>query len=65
MTLDSLILAVIYLICAYALFWLGKLVFDLLHPDFHVAEELLDNDNVALALALVGYYFGLVLTRPK
>jgi uncharacterized membrane protein YjfL (UPF0719 family) len=62
MTLDSLILAIIYLICAYALFWLGKLVFDLLHPDFHVTEELLDNDNVALAVALVGYYFGLVLT---
>ncbi len=60
MTLDSLILAVIYLICAYALLWLGKLVFDLLHPEFHVREELLDNDNVALALALVGYYLGLV-----
>lgn len=60
MTLDSLILAVIYLICAYALFWLGKLVFDLLHREFHVGEELLDNDNVALALALVGYYLGLV-----
>ena len=62
MTLDGLILALLYLVCAYALFWIGKRAFDLLHPAFRVTTELVDNDNVALALALVGYYLGLVLT---
>ncbi len=62
MTLDGLILALLYLVCAYALFWIGKRVFDVLHPAFRVTTELVDNDNVALALALVGYYLGLVLT---
>ena len=62
MTLDGLILALLYLGCAYALFWVGKRVFDLLHPAFRVTTELVDNDNVALALTLVGYYLGLVLT---
>ncbi|MCE2484467.1 MAG: DUF350 domain-containing protein [Desulfurellaceae bacterium] len=62
MTLDGLILALLYLVCAYALFWVGKRVFDVLHPAFRVTTELVDNDNVALALALVGYYLGLVLT---
>jgi uncharacterized membrane protein YjfL (UPF0719 family) len=61
MTLDSFILALIYLVSAYILFWLGKIVFDRLHTEFHVNEELVENDNPALALALVGYYFGLVL----
>ncbi len=61
MTLDSLVLAVIYLASAYVLFWLGKVVFDFMHREFRVQEELLEKDNAALALALVGYYLGLVL----
>ena len=61
MTLDTLILALIYLVSAYILFWLGKVVFDRIHTEFHVNEELLEKDNAALALTLVGYYFGLVL----
>ncbi len=60
MTIDALILAVVYLICAYVLFWAGTLVFNLAHREFHVHEELIGNKNTALALALVGYYFGLV-----
>ncbi len=60
MTLDALISGLIYLVSAYLLFWLGKVVFDLIHREFRVAEELLKKNNTALALALVGYYFGLV-----
>ncbi len=61
MTLDTLILALVYLVSAYILFWLGKVVFDRIHTEFHVNEELLEKDNAALALTLAGYYFGLVL----
>lgn len=60
MTLDSAILASIYLLSAYVLFWLGKCVFDFLHRDFRVREELVERKNPALALALVGYYLGVV-----
>ncbi len=60
MTLDALISGLIYLVSAYLLFWLGKVVFDLIHREFRVAEELLKKNNTALALALVGYYLGLV-----
>ena len=60
MSLDAVLLAAIYLVCAYALFWLGTKCFNLLHRDFHVLEELIDKKNTALALTLVGYYLGLV-----
>lgn len=60
MTLDALISGLIYLVSAYVLFWLGKVVFDLIHREFRVAEELLKKNNAALALALAGYYLGLV-----
>ncbi|HIO21508.1 MAG TPA: DUF350 domain-containing protein [Nitrospirales bacterium] len=61
MSLDTAVFALIYLACAYSLFWLGKVVFDLIHREFKVNEELLQKDNAALAISLAGYYFGLVL----
>ena len=61
MTPDAIIFALIYLVCAYSLFWVGKAVFGLMHPEFHVNEELLQKKNAALALSLAGYYFGLIL----
>ena len=61
MTPDAIIFALIYLVCAYSLFWVGKAVFGLMHPEFHVNEELLQKKNAALALSLTGYYFGLIL----
>jgi uncharacterized membrane protein YjfL (UPF0719 family) len=60
MHLDNLISAIIYLVCCYFLFWIGKLAYDLIHSDLSVKEELVQKDNVAFALSLVGYYFGLV-----
>ncbi|MCP4270058.1 MAG: DUF350 domain-containing protein [Candidatus Brocadiaceae bacterium] len=60
MHFDNLISAIIYLVCCYFLFWLGKLAYDLIHRDLNVKEELVQKDNVAFALSLVGYYFGLV-----
>ena len=60
MNFDNLISAIIYLVCCYFLFWLGKLAYDLIHRDINVKEELVKKDNCAFALSLVGYYFGLV-----
>ncbi|MBW2061333.1 MAG: DUF350 domain-containing protein [Deltaproteobacteria bacterium] len=61
MTLDSLLLAVIFIIGFYVLFYIGKVVNDLLHREYRLSYELVEKDNAALALAVVGYYFGLVL----
>lgn len=59
--LDQAVSALILLVASYLLFWLGKLFYDLTHRGFTIQEELVEKDNAALALALVGYYFGLVL----
>ncbi len=51
----------IYLICAFALFYIGKLVKDLTTSGYRVREELVEKDNAALGVAMAGYYFGLVM----
>ena len=61
MTLDDLMLSAIYLACSFILFWIGKLVYDMTTPTYDVKEQLVEKDNTALAVALIGYYFGLVL----
>lgn len=58
--LDDFILAIIYLIAVFFIFFLGKLVYSLLHRNFNLQHELFENDNVALSLAVVGYYLGMV-----
>ncbi len=60
MNFDTLLSAVIYLACCYFLFWLGKLVYSCVHRDFSVKDELVQKDNCAFALSLIGYYMGLV-----
>ncbi len=60
MNFDNLYSAIIYLVCCYFLFWLGKLAYDLIHKDINVKDELVQKDNCAFALSLVGYYLGLV-----
>ncbi len=61
MTIDQVSSALVYLLCAFAVFLVGKWTYDKLHPRFVLREELLVRDNLALALAVVGYYFGLVI----
>ncbi len=60
MTLDQLVTGLIYLAAIFVLFLVGKLVYDKLHPRFVLKHELFERDNVALAVAVVGYYLGLV-----
>lgn len=58
---QDLIATGIYLISAFVLFWIGKLVKDLTTTSYSVREELVEKDNVALGVAMAGYYFGLFM----
>jgi uncharacterized membrane protein YjfL (UPF0719 family) len=59
--LDTLITSLIYLALSFALFIIGKLVFKLFHKEVEVAKELVEHDNLAFAVAHVGYYVGILL----
>ncbi|MBW2540064.1 MAG: DUF350 domain-containing protein [Deltaproteobacteria bacterium] len=61
MKLDAIITGLILIIAFYVLFLIGKWVNDMLHREYKLNFELVEKDNAALALALTGYYFGLVL----
>jgi len=61
MVLDTLLTAAVLIVGFFVVFYVGKLVNDLLHREYKLTEELVQKDNAALALAVAGYYFGLVL----
>ncbi len=61
MDLDNLVSAAIFIIAFFIFFLIGKIINDLLHREYKLNFELVEKDNAALALAVVGYYFGLVL----
>ena len=52
----------IYLIACFLLFAFGKMVYQVLNRHIKVNEELVKKDNVAFAVALSGYFLGLVFT---
>jgi len=60
--LDSIVSGLILIVAFYVLFFIGRLVHDRLHREYNLNEELVERDNPALALAVVGYYLGLVLS---
>ncbi len=61
MTLDQTISGLIYLIAVFILFWLGKVVYGITNPRINLRDELVKKDNLAMALAVIGYYFGLII----
>ena len=61
MNLDSLLTAAVLITAFYIIFFIGKLVNSLIHREYNLTYELVERDNPALALAVGGYYFGLVL----
>ncbi len=61
MNIDDLLTALVYLIVFYLVFFIGKLVNDLLHRGYDLTHELVQRDNPAIALGVAGYYLGLVL----
>jgi uncharacterized membrane protein YjfL (UPF0719 family) len=61
MKLDTIITGLILIAAFYVLLFIGKIINDLLHREYKLNFELVEKDNAALALAMAGYYFGLVL----
>jgi len=53
--------AIAYLAAAFALFFIGKLVYQLLHQSISVKDELVKKDNVAFSFSHVGYFIGLLI----
>ena len=62
MRLDDFFLGLIYVAVFFILFYLGKWIYGLLHREFNLNLELVENDNPAVALSVTGYFAGLVLT---
>jgi uncharacterized membrane protein YjfL (UPF0719 family) len=60
--LDSLLSTLVYLVIAFGLMFVGKLVYQLFNPKINVKEELVFKDNLAFAVAHTGYFIGLVLS---
>ncbi|MBL4708254.1 MAG: DUF350 domain-containing protein [Flavobacteriales bacterium] len=60
-TLDGLITALIYLLVSFALFLIGKKVYQLIHKKIDIDHELVEKDNLAFSFANVGYYAGLII----
>ena len=60
-TLDNLLVSILYLVLGFTLFYVGKLVFQLVNKGINVNHELVEKDNLAFALTNVGYYIGLLL----
>lgn len=52
---------VAYLGSAFVLFFIGKLVYQLIHRKINMKDELVKQDNFAFAVAQTGYYTGLLL----
>ncbi|MCP3926852.1 MAG: DUF350 domain-containing protein [Desulfobacterales bacterium] len=61
MDLDKIMSAVILIFIFYILFYIGKKVNNFLNRDYNLIEELVEKDNPAVALAITGYYAGLVI----
>jgi uncharacterized membrane protein YjfL (UPF0719 family) len=61
MNFDHLLTGLVYMAVFFVLFALGKGVYNLLHRDFDLNREMVENDNPAVSLAVTGYYAGLIL----
>ena len=61
MSLDQILAGLIYLVVVLVLVVVGKWVYDLLHRGFVLRTELLEKNNLAMALTVAGYYLGLAI----
>ena len=52
--------AVAYIGVGFVIFFLGKLVYQMVNRGFSIKEELVEKDNLAFAFAHVGYFIGLL-----
>ena len=61
MSVDQIVAGFTYLFVILALLVVGKWAYDLLHRRFTLRVELVEKDNLALAVTVAGYYLGLVV----
>ncbi len=61
MSLDQILAGFVYLLVVLGLLAIGKWAYDGLHRRFVLRVELLEKDNLALAVTVAGYYLGLVI----
>ena len=61
MSVDQILPGFVHLAVVLVLLAAGRWVYDRLHRSFALRTELLEKDNLAAALAVAGYYLGLVI----
>jgi len=61
MSVNQILTGFLYLAVVLALLVIGKWVYDGLHRRFVLRIELVEKDNLAVALAVAGYYLGLTI----
>ena len=61
MSVNQILTGFLYLAVVLVLLVVGKWVYDGLHRRFVLRTELIEKDNLAVALAVAGYYLGLVI----
>ena len=61
MSVNQILPGFLYLTVVLVLLVIGKWVYDGLHRRFVLQTELVEKDNLAVALAVAGYYLGLVI----
>ncbi len=61
MSVNQILTGFLYLAVVLVLLVIGKWVYDGLHRRFVLRTELVEKDNLAVALAVAGYYLGLVI----
>lgn len=59
--IDAIFTTLVYLGSSFALFFIGKYLYQLFHRGYNVREELVEKDNLAFALAHTGYFIGIIL----
>ena len=61
MSVNQILTGFLYLAVILVLLVIGKWVYDGLHRRFVLRTELIEKENLAVALAVAGYYLGLVI----
>ena len=61
MSWDQILTGFIYLAVVLVLVSIGRWAYDALHRGFVLRTELVERDNLAMALAIAGYYLGLAI----
>jgi uncharacterized membrane protein YjfL (UPF0719 family) len=51
----------VYLACAFVIFFIGRLLYQVFSPKIDVKSELVEKDNFAFSVSYVGYFVGLLL----